>query len=157
MTGSAWIASYVLLWVCVLALGGAVVVLLRHIGVLHARLEPQGVHHADQGPVRDVAAPEQDGFDYARREWTLVTFTSPGCVLCAELLPSLRRLEAAEPGLGVVQIDHSTATARRFANWNVHATPYLVAVDARGIVRGGGVANSLEQAEELLASVRSRT
>ena len=37
-----------------------------------------------------------------------------------------------------------------FSAFAVRSTPYRVAVDRRGIVRGKGVANSLEQAEVLL-------
>ena len=42
-----------------------------------------------------------------------------------------------------------------FAAFAVRSTPYLVAVDANGIVRSRGVANTLDQAEEMIAEVRA--
>jgi hypothetical protein len=35
----------------------------------------------------------------------------------------------------------------------VRSTPYVIAVDAEGIVRSRGVANTLDQVEEMLAEV----
>ena len=162
MSGGVWIASYVLLWIAVVVLGLAVVVLLRQIGVLHARLRPQGVHFAGEGPARgqpapplnlpEVDLPEADVMR-APAALTLVTFTSPTCELCAALLPSLRALERREPDLAVTVVEHSPSTLAAFRAYNVASTPYVVVVDADGIVRGGGVANSLEQVEVLLDSV----
>ena len=40
-----------------------------------------------------------------------------------------------------------------FSRFQVRSTPYLVAVDADGLVRSRGVANTLDQAEEMLAEV----
>src|SRR5687768_13784593 len=66
MSGSVWIASYVLLWLAVLALGATVLALLRQIGVLHARLRPLGGHPAGEGPEIDSQAPTLAGVDYER-------------------------------------------------------------------------------------------
>ena len=152
MTGSVWIASYVLLWIAVLALGLAVLVLLRHIGVLHARLGPQGVHHAGEGPATDRPAPPVGWFDYDA-PLTLVAFTAPGCELCMALRPSLHALARDRDDLALEVVDHAPDTTAVFRAWNVTQTPYVVAVDGDGIVRGGGVANSLEQVEVLLETV----
>lgn len=156
MSGTAWIASYVLLWAAVLALGFTVLVLLRHIGVLHARLGPQGVHHAGEGPAAGSPAPPVGWFDYGAAPLTLVAFTAPGCELCAALRPSLVRLARADDDVALEIVDHAPDTEAVFRAWNVSQTPYVVAVDHHGIVRGGGVANSLEQVEVLVDAATGR-
>lgn len=152
MTGDVWIVSYVLLWVTVLVLAFAVVVLLRQIGVLHARLRPVGVHHANEGPERDAPAPTRR-FDFGAADVTLVVFTSPTCEICRSLLPSLRRLQRDYRDVRLEEVSHGPRTRREFDAWNVRSTPYVVAVDRDGIVRGGGVANSLEQIEVVIEEV----
>ena len=42
-----------------------------------------------------------------------------------------------------------------FAAFRVRSTPYLVAIDRQGMVRSRGVANTLDQAEEMLSEVRA--
>lgn len=152
MTGGVWVASYVLLWVLVLVLAVAVVALLRQIGVLHTRISPMGVHFAGEGPERDAPAPDAGMVDYAGARVTLVAFTSPTCELCARLAPGLERLAADyhEVRLRHVRSDVEPATFSAFA---VRSTPYLVAVDGGGVVRSRGVANTIDQVEEMLAEV----
>ena len=149
MSGAVWVVSYVLLWLAVLVLGVAVVVLLRQIGVLHTRLQPLGVHHANRGPVRGELAPPA-GVDYASSERTLVAFTAPDCPVCHELLPSLAVLARDYPEVALHQVDLTPATERVFSAFQVDLTPYLVMVGRDGTVLGGGVANTLEQAELLI-------
>ena len=151
MRGSVWVASYVLLWVTVLGLSVTVVALLRQLGVLHARLRPLGVHAGSEGPSVGAVAPVGPDFDYGKAPLTLVAFTSERCQVCRSLVPSLpflRRDYGADVNL--VVLDHGPGTAGLFTAFNVHSTPYFVAVGGDGIVRGGGVANSLEQVEVLL-------
>jgi methylamine dehydrogenase accessory protein MauD len=153
VTGSVWIASYVLLWLAVLFLSAVVVALLRQVGVLHARLQPLGVHPAGEGPEVGTPAPPVPGVDYELAAATLISFTSPTCAVCHELAPSLRALEQqyGDVPVRVVQVSlGERAHAQVFTAFSVRSTPYLVAVGADGIVRGAGVANSLEQAEVLL-------
>ena len=150
MSGSVWIASYVLLWVSVLVLSVLVVALLRQVGVLHARLQPLGVHPAGEGPDEGEPAPPLPEVDYAASAATLVTFTSPTCAVCEELAPSLRALETQYRDLRLVEVTMTSQTSPVFSAFAVRSTPYLVAVGRDGIVRGKGVANSLEQAEVLV-------
>lgn len=157
MTGWVWISSYVLLWLAVLVLGFAVVVLLRQIGVLHARIRPTGVHHAGEGPPRDAPAPDIGWFEWEAAPLTLVAFTSPTCAICSTLVPSLRRLARDEPDLRLEIVEHAPDTLGVFRAWRVSSTPYVVAVDRSGTVRGGGVANTLEQVEILIESTRTLT
>lgn len=157
MTGGVWIASYVLLWIAVLLLGFAVVVLLRHIGVLHARLRPSGVHFAGEGPAVGAPAPPLDGVEFGARDLTLVAFTSPTCEICAHLLPSLHTLVRDHPGVDLEVVAHGQDTLEAFRSYRVSSTPYVVAVDRDGTVRGGGVANTMEQVEVLLDGAASGT
>lgn len=149
MTGEVWIVSYALLWLAVVVLGVSVAVLLRHIGVLHARLEPVGVHHANRGPVRGDLAPPS-GVDYAASERTLLAFTAPDCPVCHDLVPSLRVLARDYPEVRLHVIELTAETERVFQAFRVDLTPYLVMVGRDGTVIGGGVANTLEQAEVLV-------
>jgi thiol-disulfide isomerase/thioredoxin len=151
MNGSAWIASYVMLWIAVVLLAFAVVVLLRQIGVLHARLSPLGVHFAGEGPPLGEPAPAAGPLTYDGVSLTLVSFTSPTCEVCAELRPSLQALRRQYADVRFVELEHGDTTQSTFRAFNVSNTPYFVAVDGAGVVRGRGVANSLEQVEELIA------
>ncbi len=151
MTDGIWITSYVLLWLTVVVLALAVVALLRQIGVLHARLAPLGAHFAGEGPPLDQPAPPVPGVDWGTAARTLVAFTSPTCEVCATLRPSIAALarQYRDVRLHTVELDGPTRPV--FAAFDVRSTPYFVVVDDGGVVRGRGVANSLEQVEELLA------
>lgn len=150
MSGSVWIASYVLLWVAVLVLSLAVVALLRQIGVLHARLHPMGVHFGGEGPeLRSVAPPVPD-LSYGGSPLTLLAFTSPTCEVCKVLRPSLDAIKRSYRDVQVRILDLDDATRPTFTAFNVRSTPYVVAVGGDGTVKGRGVANSLEQVEELM-------
>lgn len=147
-------ASYVLLWVAVVVLSLALVALLRQVGVLHARLRPVGVHAGGDGLEPGDVAPAIAGVDFGARDLTLLAFTAPTCELCAALLPGLHALKRDYDDLGVVILDHAEHTAGLFRAYRVASTPFVVAVDATGRVRGGGVANTLEQVEVLVDGAR---
>jgi thiol-disulfide isomerase/thioredoxin len=151
VSGGVWVASYVLLWVLVLVLAFAVVALLRQVGVLHARLHPLGVHFAGEGPAMDAVASPVEGVDYAQKAVTLVAFTSPTCEVCEGLRPSLAAIDREYHDVQLRVLDLDDRTRPTFDAFNVRSTPYVVAVDRTGTVKGRGVANSLEQVEELLA------
>lgn len=155
MTGSVWLASYLILWATVLLLCFTVVVLLRQIGILHARLRPAGVHHGGEGLELGTPAPPVPGTDYRDAQLTLLVFTSPTCTLCRELLPSIGALGRDYRDLQVSIVSHDPGTAAVFTAFNVYSTPYVIVVDRDARVRGGGVANTLEQIEELVGGVRS--
>jgi methylamine dehydrogenase accessory protein MauD len=153
MSGSVWVASYVLLWLAVVVLGLAVVALLRQVGVLHARLHPLGVHFGGEGPDVGTPAPTVAGLSYAAADLTLLAFTSPTCEVCALLKPSFEVIRRDYRDVQVAVVDLADVPAT-FDAFKVRSTPYLVAVDRAGSVRGRGVANSLEQVEELLEEAR---
>ncbi len=152
MSGGVWIASYVILWIAVLGLSFAVVVLLRQIGVLHTRVAPMGINFAGEGPDLDASAPPLPGVSYPESEVTVVAFTSPTCELCAALVPGLRRIESSYDEVQFTTVS-SEGAQNVFSAFQVRSTPYLVAIDREGIVRSRGVANTLDQAEEMLAEV----
>ena len=157
MKGGGWVASYIALWIAVVVMGLAILALLRQIGVLHARLAPMGVHFAGEGPDRLKPAPLPDVFRYGASGFTLVAFTSPDCEICAGVLPGVRALEREYQELTVHIVDHSPSTAGTFKAFRVASTPYVVAVDSRGVVRARGVANSLEQIEMMLGEAMTET
>lgn len=150
MDGTIWIVSYALLWIAVVVLGLTVVALLRQIGVLHTRVAPMGVHFAGEGPDRDTQAPDTDAYDYSASPYTLVAFTSPTCELCATLVPQLRHMATSYNELDLRTVSSATHEPT-FNAFKVRSTPYLVAVDSAGVVKSRGVANTLDQVEEMLA------
>ena len=151
MTGP-WRVAVVVLWIVVAILSVAVVALLRQIGVLHQRLAPMGTHFASEGPELDARAPDV-GVDWSASALTVLLFTAPTCVLCRELKPSLDAFRRQYRELRVETVDLELE-AGVFDAMSVRSTPYVVAVDGSGIVRGRGVANSLEQIEELVREAR---
>lgn len=150
-----WLASYVVLWVLVALLAFAVVVLLRQIGILHARLAPMGTHFAGEGLDVGVVAPNL-GFDYGRSVLTLIAFTSPSCQICAALKPSLVALRRQYPEVVLELVDASESPAT-FDAFKVRSTPYVMTIDRQGHVVGRGVANTLEQIEQLVGESLAST
>jgi hypothetical protein len=149
MSGSVWIATYVLLWLAVLVLSVVVIALLRQVGVLHTRMRPMGVHFAGEGPERLAPAPGAASIDYSNNRLTLIAFTSPTCEICKELIPSLQAIRRQYRDMQFVEFAHGPDSPM-FLEFNVRSTPYMVTVDGDGIVQGRGVANSLEQVEVLI-------
>jgi thiol-disulfide isomerase/thioredoxin len=148
-----WLASYVALWITVVVLSVAVIALARQIGVLHARIAPMGTHFAGEGPELGSAAPAV-GLDWASAALTLVAFTSPTCTVCRELRPSLDALARQDAGLRLHVVDLNDTTRPVFDAFNVRSTPYLVSIGRDATVLGRGVANTLEQIEELVRESR---
>lgn len=157
MTGQLFTISYVALWVAVVVLSLTVLALLRQVGVLHARLRPVGVHPAGEGLDPGATAPGIPGHDYASTGLTLVAFTSPTCTICADLLPGLKAMANQYDDVAVRVVEYAPDTTATFLAFNVASTPYLTAVDRAGTVQGRGVANSVEQAEILVAAARNDT
>jgi Thioredoxin len=148
----AWIVSYVLLWIAVILLGIAVLALLRQVGVLHARIAPMGTHFAGEGPEVGSLAPDV-GFDWTRAPLSLVVFTSATCTICRELKPSIDAMRKSDPSLVVHTVDLEQHGAV-FSAFKVRSTPYVVTVSPSKAVLGRGVANTLEQIEELVREAR---
>jgi thiol-disulfide isomerase/thioredoxin len=149
MKNGLWTLSYVVLWITVVVLAVAVAALLRQIGVLHARLAPLGTHFAGEGPELDSVAPAV-GLDWNASPLTIALFTSSTCTICRELKPSIDAMKRQYRDLRFETLDADAQTAT-FSAFAVRSTPYVVTVDRNGIVRGRGVANSIEQIEQLIS------
>ncbi|HEX2032251.1 MAG TPA: hypothetical protein VHL78_12800 [Actinomycetota bacterium] len=174
-----WLASYVVLWVLVVVLGLAVLALARQVGVLHLRLGPRGALEIDdEGPPLGEAPEPIDARDSSGRPVTiggpgtsqLLMFVSPGCPVCREVLPSLPAASRVG-GMAPVVVsdgppDEGPATNGTRAPvvvspevaraYGVPGTPYVVALDAQGVVRAKGTVNNLEQMEGLVDTSRRR-
>jgi methylamine dehydrogenase accessory protein MauD len=173
-------ASYVILWILVILLSVLVLALARQIGVLHLRLGPRGALEIDdEGPQLGEAPDVAHVRDTEGRAVTvggagsgqLVLFVSPDCSLCRTVLPSLpvaARTAGLEPRV-VVDASTDGDAARELPpeipvildpplaeTYRVPGTPYVVALDAAGIVRAKGTVNNLEQMEGLVDTARRR-
>jgi thiol-disulfide isomerase/thioredoxin len=147
-----WVVAFAVLTVLVVVLAVAVLGLMRQVGVLHARIAPMGTHFAGEGLEVGATAPDI-GVNYGRSPVTLVVFTSSTCTICKELKPSIDALRRQEVGLTVHTVGLEDQRSV-FDAFNVRSTPYVVTVGADSLVLGRGVANSLEQIEELLRESR---
>jgi methylamine dehydrogenase accessory protein MauD len=177
-----WAASYVVLWLVVVALAVVVVALARQLGTRHLRLGPRGALEVDaEGPPLGEALPPID----ARRvdgesvtiggpgEPHLLLFASPECRVCEEVMPALRAVSSAA-GLRpfvVTDLDRDEAQ-RAFSGahppatlvaapeivraYDIPGTPFVIIVDELGVVRAKGTPNNLEQMEGLVDTARRR-
>ena len=98
-----WLASYVVLWLLVLALAFLLAGALRQLGLLQLRLgDDPGALITDTGLERGTLAPDFDAPDSETRELVtlsaleprarMIVFTSPGCLSCRELIPGLNEV-----------------------------------------------------------------
>ncbi|MDQ3915591.1 MAG: methylamine dehydrogenase accessory protein MauD [Actinomycetota bacterium] len=177
-----WAASYVVMWLLLAALTVVVVALARQIGTLHLRLGPRGALEVDdEGPPLGEAPPPEERTDVQGRaariggpgESQLLLFVSPGCHLCEQVLPSLpvvARGHELKPYV-LADVDAEEAVSqyerRRLAvrvvsaqeivrRYRVPGTPYVVVLDALGVVRAKGTVNNLEQLEGLVETGAQR-
>ena len=171
-----------LLVVGVVFLALMVLALAREIGRIQVRLGPIGARATESGPTAGTAAPVIAGLtDHRGRAHTiggprsdgrstLLMFTSPTCVVCKSLLPSLRTLARTERNLDIVLVsdgephEHeeflATSTlgpdlsyvisAETGIRYRAGVTPYGVLLDAAGVVRSKGLCNHEHQVESLL-------
>ena len=104
-----WLASYIVLWLVVLALAFLLAGSLRQLGLMQLRLgDDPGALITDSGLERGVQAPE---FVAAHSETEqpvslyelpqvprLLVFASPGCLSCRELIPGLNEVRKTRSG-----------------------------------------------------------
>jgi methylamine dehydrogenase accessory protein MauD len=177
-----WLASYVVLWILVVALSLLVLALARQIGVLHLRLGPRGALEIDdEGPPLGEAPEPIDAQTLEGDEVTiggpgepqLLFFVSPGCPICKDLLPSLAPAARAARMTPVAVVDVEEDVAREAYEhsspavqvvpgpeiaqaYDVPGTPFAVVLDTIGVVRAKGTVNTLEQIEGLVDTARRR-
>jgi hypothetical protein len=146
-TGWLWLALG-LAFVCIGALGVAVLALIREVGLLRLRLGPElALDVAGEGPplgsLVDLGRPRE-----ART--TLAVFSSEGCRLCRALQPSLAAV-GKDPALSLLVFDE-VRDADVWRRLNVPGSPYAVVVDELGEVRAKGTFNTHGQLEAIVAA-----
>jgi uncharacterized membrane protein YphA (DoxX/SURF4 family) len=143
---TAVLASLAFVTLAVVGLAVLVLALYRQVGVLSARLAPQGaLELAEEGPVIGRRAPELD--DLSRTGSALVAFFSPSCPLCRDLAPAVGALR--RDGIQVRVVDEA-ADQEAFERWNVPGSPFAVHV-LDGAVMAKGLVNTLEQLDGLVS------
>lgn len=173
------VASNVLLWLVVVALGVVTLALARQVGVLHERSAPLGAVIADHGPDVGDDAPEFELQDFSGRPVTiggkrgggadtLLLFLAPNCPMCNKLLPTARTMAASEH-LDVVVIsdgpveEHGqflrkhdlggipyVVSANVGIRFQIGRVPYAVLIDGDGKIRAKGLVNTREHLESLV-------
>ncbi|WP_181704801.1 methylamine dehydrogenase accessory protein MauD [Chthonobacter rhizosphaerae] len=178
------IASNVLLWIGLLAMGVVMLGLLRQIGLLHERSSPMGAMITDHGPdVGDLAPsfevadihgkPVRIGGPGEGGRSTLLMFTAPTCPVCDKLFPIIKSIARAEKVSVVMISDGDAVEHERFLakhdlggiryvvsaevgmRFQVGKIPYGVLLDPTGVIRSKGLTNTREHLESLLEADRS--
>lgn len=176
-----WAASYVALWLLVIVLAVIVVALARQIGTLYLRLGPRGALEMDaEGPALGSTAPRVELTALDGRairiggggRAQLLLFVSPGCHICEQVLPGVGALEKLGVAPVVVSDQDAEETALVYGRkrleapivpgigltgaYEIPGTPFVVIVDADGIVKAKGTVNNLEQLEGLVDTFHAR-
>lgn len=177
-----WTVSYVMLWIVVLVLIVLVVALARQIGTLHLRLGPRGALEIDdEGPALGEAPEHAQLTDLEGAavdiggpgQAQLLLWVSPGCHVCEQVLPSVPVIAArgrlapyvltdvdeheTKRSYGARDLRAPIVPARFLAQtYEVPGTPYVIVLDALGVVRAKGTVNNLEQLEGLVDSAERR-
>jgi len=155
-----WLAAFVVQWILLVALTIVVAALARQVGVLHLRLGPLGALEIDtEGPPLGEAPPPLEAKTAAGSRVTLggaglprlVVFVSPGCGICAQVLPGVPAAARAGGHVPLVIQDPEAETAFR-----VPGTPYALVLDRQGVAVAKGTVNNLEQLEGLIETARRR-
>lgn len=172
------IASQVLVWVVLIAMGVVMVAMIRQIGILHERISPMGALVTDRGPEVGEMAPEMTAVglrgepvkiagERSSGKSQLMLFVSPACPICKKLLPIAKsfargeRLEIVLVGDG--DVDQQREMVRQhsledetYVNspqvgmaFHVGKLPYAILIDADGVIRAKGLVNSREHLESL--------
>lgn len=177
--------AVIVLWFVVVGLSIVVFALARQVGVLYERVAPAGALMLNQqlkvgdqaprlsvetlsGQVRETASVEPG----ARAQ--LLFFLAPDCPICKTLLPVLKSVGRAEPGVQILLVsdgedraEHEAFVAReqltQFAYtlseavgraYGVGKLPYAVLIDAQGKIASLGIVNSREHLESLFEAQR---
>lgn len=171
--------SYGALWLLVLVLGGLLLLLYRHFGMMSlGTLE--GVQRdglpvgAEAPPISGITATgADDGWDPGRGRPELVVFASPDCEPCKTVLPAVNRLAtAAGNRLGVTAIVPGPQESVErlvaqydppylciaedgsgaFNRFRVRVTPFAFVIGKDGRVLAKGLCNDPVRLRELLAA-----
>lgn len=181
----ALIVSNGLLWILVCVLSLVVFALTRQIGLLHERVAPVGALAIARGPEVGEFAPEirvenldgqsiRIGGPDDRGRKTLLFFLSPTCPVCANLLPTLRRMVRSQADgtrllfasdgpraehevfckeKGIANSDYLLSRELGLS-FEVSKLPYAVLIDGSGTIRAKGLVNTREHVESLFEAER---
>lgn len=169
-----WLIRYIALWVVVVAQSVALLSLFHHFGQMYLNSR-EG--RADHGPERDSQLARRIAQTLLGSEVAVpvagrpgvVVFTHTDCELCRELRPALRdlALRHAEVNVSVIcagpenQVRQWAGDLIEVADvipdrrgristaYRIGVTPFLVAVDAHGTVKGKGIVNNLDGLERV--------
>jgi type II secretory pathway component PulF len=144
-----WLAiGLVAAFICIAALGVAVLALTRELGLLRLRLPLDvALDIAEEGPpIGSLVAPTL----VAEVPLTLAIFSSQGCRLCRALEPVVAAF-ASQPSVTVKVFDE-VRDAEVWKRLTIPGSPYAVAIDRSGEVRAKGTFNSYGQLEAILAA-----
>lgn len=174
------VGSHIAVWLVVALEGFAILVLIRHVGLIYRRMPPVGARLDATGPrvgeaitpmrVTDLSEHSfQIGGPSTKRR--LLVFLSPNCEDCRNLAPSLRSIFKSDNGsteLTLISIGGEPDENREFvettsledipfalspragALYAVSSTPYALLIDPDGRLAHKGVVNHLEHLESLL-------
>jgi hypothetical protein len=152
-----WLALglIVALLMCV-GLGIAVLALAREVGMLRLRLGPAAaLEIPDEGPRVGQTVDLSDRFPHVDPAGiALAVFTSEGCSVCRGLWPAISSLQG-DPRLEVEVFDE-VADADVWRELAVPGSPFVIAVDAAGVVLAKGTFNNLAQLESVVATAGRR-
>lgn len=162
----AFVASYVALWFLAVVEFVAIFALYNHFGQM-ALSSREG--RTQQGPPEGLPLRRSDLQDVRRRlislpasSASLILFTSTDCRPCEQLLPDIAAVSAARDELGLIVIckgreneveewarplDSSVVLVADpeheiSSRYGIGITPFCLATDASGVVRGKGVVNN---------------
>jgi thiol-disulfide isomerase/thioredoxin len=135
--------------VAVAGLAVAVLALARELGELRLAIAPQAALSLEhEGPELGERLELIERFERAA-PLAVAVFTSPGCVLCHALEPTLQ-LVASDPEVEIELFDEES-DAEIWRSLAIPGSPYAVVLSAEGDVLAKGTFNSLFQLESLLA------
>jgi methylamine dehydrogenase accessory protein MauD len=171
-----WLASYAVLWVAVFGLGFVLLVSLRELGLVYARLRTSGGVQLEEGPPVGKAVPAFIDVDAKSgrtirfpdvERMNLLLFSAPHCSLCKEPLRQLRHgLSGRDVRAFVISsgdeesnaplqelVDGAAAfvaSRARQLEIGIDEVPYAIVTDKKGVVLAKSVVNDLDALDEVL-------
>jgi len=178
---TALIASQIISWIMILAMGVALLALARQVGVLHMRVAPAGALTTAGGLAvgatsAAIAARTVDGATAiiggpaSQSGLRLLMFVSAQCPLCKSMIPTAKSF-ARDERVALTFVGDDEVAAQRamigqqglepypFINgpevgqaFGVAKLPFAVLLDAQGTILSKGLVNSREHLESLVAA-----
>ncbi len=177
---AALIISIAVLWVLVALLMVALYALSRQVGLLHQRIAPAGalalsggLKVGDVAPDLELTTLNGDKFglmDYSHvSRAVLITFISPECTVCEQLMPAVKSIKVKEEKWldvllasdGDAEKHHAYVGQKGLKDWTyvlsrelgmtfeVGKLPYSVLLDENGALVAKGLTNTREHIESL--------